>query len=33
VKRGDPIAIEVISFAEQESFILAQTTALNVTAQ
>lgn len=33
VNRGDPVKIEVISMVEHDTFILAQTTALNVIAQ
>ena len=33
VNRGDPVKVEVISIVEHETFMLAQTTALNVIAQ
>jgi len=33
VNRGDPVRVEVISFVEHDTFMLAQTTALNITAQ
>lgn len=33
VNRGDPVKIEVISMVEHDTFILAQTTALNIIAQ